>query len=262
MATTSQTYTDAWDPSLAASGQQSPRTILPLLQQLVPFESVVDLGCGTGTWLAAFEAAGIRDVLGVEGEWIDAPDGHGRKAALQVPRDRLLARDLAQPLRLDRTFDLAMSLEVAEHLPPDAAGPFVASLTGLAPVVMFSAAAPFQGGTGHLNEQWPSYWARLFEEHGFVGVDCLRPQIWADPSVAWYYRQNVVLFVRRSALADHPALAELHGTLGGRVLDMAHPERYVQLARTSNRVAYERTRGLAERRAPRLLKTLRDLRRR
>ena len=70
-------------------------------------------------------------------------------------------------------------LEVAEHIPPECADIFVESLTwGLAPVIMFSAAVPGQGGTLHLNEQWPAYWASKFAQHGYVLIDCLRPQLW------------------------------------------------------------------------------------
>ena len=65
-------------------------------------------------------------------------------------------RDLAQPLQIDRRFDLALSLEVAEHLPPECGSEFVQTLTDLSSVILFSAAIPFQGGTDHLNEQWPS----------------------------------------------------------------------------------------------------------
>jgi hypothetical protein len=61
-----------------------------------------------------------------------------------------------------RTFDLAICLEVAEHLPPEAAEGFIDSLTRLAPVVLFSAAITFQVGNQHLNGQWPDYWATLF----------------------------------------------------------------------------------------------------
>lgn len=70
-----------------------------------------------------------------------------------------MPKDLTQPLSLGRKFDLCVSMEVAEHLPPSRADSFVADLVGLAPVVLFSAAVPEQGGTNHLNEQWPDYGA-------------------------------------------------------------------------------------------------------
>ncbi|MDW8444469.1 MAG: hypothetical protein RML45_09315 [Acetobacteraceae bacterium] len=104
------------------------------------------------------------------------------------------------PIDLDRRFDLALSLEVAEHLPPERAAGFVADLVRLAPAVLFSAAIPLQGGTNHVNERWQAFWAGLFASHGYRAFDVIRPRVWDDPRVEPWYRQNTVLF-----LADgHP----------------------------------------------------------
>jgi hypothetical protein len=86
-------------------------------------------------------------------------------------------------------------LEVAEHLPIQSAGGFVAELTALAPFILFSAAIPGQGGTNHLNEQWPEYWATRFAGHGYRVLDCIRPRIWEDDRIDFWYRQNIFLFV-------------------------------------------------------------------
>jgi SAM-dependent methyltransferase len=200
---------------------------VPLLVELVRPTSVVDLGCGTGAWLETFLHAGISEgeVLGVEGPWLDP-------AALRFPRARLRVHDLREPLVLERSFDLALSLEVAEHLPAQSAAALVQTLTSCAPVVVFSAAAPYQGGTGHLNEQWPQHWAELFARHDFVAIDALRPRIWLNGAIAWYYRQNMAVFVSRSRLADHPALASAFRE-GQPLLPLVHPDRYVRVARGS-----------------------------
>ena len=107
-----------------------------------------------------------------------------------------LAGDLAQPLQIDRRFDLALSLEVAEHLPPECGSEFVQTLTDLSSVILFSAAIPFQGGTDHLNEQWPEYWADRFDARGYVPIDCIRRRIWRNEDVEWWYAQNLMFFVR------------------------------------------------------------------
>ena len=159
---------------------------------------MVDVGCGTGTWCAEFLEQGVRTVLGVDGAYVD-------KSQLMIPPGSFLARDLAAPLRLDRTFDLAISMEVAEHLPPERGASFVDDLTRLAPIVLFSAAIPGQGGTSHVNEQWPSYWDGLFRKRGFRAIDCLRARFWDDPSIDWWYRQNMFLFVREDRLPEFPA---------------------------------------------------------
>ena len=87
-----------------------------------------------------------------------------------------------------------MSLEVAEHLPLESAETFVDSLTKHGNFIFFSAAAPFQTGTGHVNENWCEYWAALFAAKGFEPLDIIRDQIWSDESVPYWYRQNARLF--------------------------------------------------------------------
>lgn len=173
--------------------QASYRSSGPILQaafELVECTSVVDVGCGVGPWLRAVGECGVDDFLGIDGQWVPAD-------RLAIPADRFLAHDLRQPLELGRRFDLAICVEVAEHLPADAAATLVRTLTSLAPAILFSAAVPDQGGDGHINEQWPDYWARLFRAHGFGAHDCIRLPLWNDPRVDWWYRQNVLLYADR-----------------------------------------------------------------
>lgn len=92
--------------------------MVPLVLQLLPVRSVVDVGCGDGSWLSVFRKLGVTDILGVDGEYVD-------QDILQIPQDCFQALDLTKPFRLQRAFDLAISLEVAEHLPPDCAPAFV-----------------------------------------------------------------------------------------------------------------------------------------
>ena len=122
----------------------------------------------------------------------------------------VIAADSAQPLRLDRRFDLVVTLEVAEHLPKTDASTFVQSLTELGPVVLFSAAIPFQGGENHLNEQWPDYWAHLFHNRGYRAVDCLRKKTWHNDKVEPWYAQNILLFVHPDEIASSPRLCQLN----------------------------------------------------
>lgn len=218
-------YVRGWHAAALAGARRSPDEVVPLLMDLLGPTSVADIGCGPGTWLAAFREQGVYDLLGVEGQWLD-------RLLLQIPAEQFLEHDLEDPLPVARRFDLVLSLEVAEHLPERKAPQLVDTLTRLAPVVAFSAAVPYQGGTRHINEQWPGYWAALFEARGYVPVDCLRPRLWLNEKVAWYYRQNLLLFVEEQALARVPRLArarEAHGD----ALPLVHPERYLQLVRFS-----------------------------
>jgi SAM-dependent methyltransferase len=193
------TYTKAWYEASSGPARQSAEAIVPIVMELLSPVSVCDVGCGLGAWLRVFEEQGVQDVLGIDSEGMP----HDR---LEIPADRFLARDLSKGLELDRTFDLAVSLEVAEHLPPEAGPAFVQALARLAPAVLFSAAIPNQGGRNHLNEQWPDYWEREFSASGYVAVDCIRSRIWQDDRIPFWYRQNTVLFVTGSILESRSSL--------------------------------------------------------
>ena len=193
---------------------------MPQVLELLRPRSVVDVGCGCGTWLAVFRRHGVEDVLGIDGDYVD-------REQLDIPREQFFPHDLMTRLRLGRTFDLAMSLEVAEHLPPEAATGFVASLTRLAPRVLFSAAVPHQGGEGHVNRQWPAYWAELFGAHGYVAIDCFRRGLWLDERVEWWYAQNVLLYVRRDRLDE--ALERELARLEDHTLPLVHPGLYAEM---------------------------------
>ncbi|HEY9662067.1 MAG TPA: methyltransferase domain-containing protein, partial [Allocoleopsis sp.] len=163
-------YTRNFYDSLHEGSRQSARAIVPIVMELIQPKSVLDVGCGTGNWLAVFHEYGIEDYLGIDGDYVDLDD-------LQISKQRFIPHDLKEPLPLDRTFDLVMTVEVAEHLPADLAEPFVKSLTRLSPVILFSAAIPQQGGTGHINEQWLEYWVERFQQQGYTAIDCLRDKI-------------------------------------------------------------------------------------
>jgi SAM-dependent methyltransferase len=176
--------------------ERSAEIVVPLVLSLLQPSSVIDVGCGTGTWLSVFRRHGIQDVLGVDGEYVD-------KTMLKIPLEHFMSFDLTQPLHLNRKFDLVVSVEVAEHLSVEYAQRLVDSLTQLGPAVLFSAAVPFQGGVGHLNEQWPQYWAKYFQERQYQVIDCFRKSLWSNENVQWWYAQNLLLFVQETFLSKY-----------------------------------------------------------
>jgi SAM-dependent methyltransferase len=179
---------------------ESARVVVPLVVSAVEPKSVVDVGCGLGAWLVAFQEAGVDDVLGVDAPWVE-------QAQLLIPPERFLAADLRERFDAGRRFDLAVCLEVAHILPPEAAEPLVLSLAALADVVLFGAAIPGQGGIEHHNEQWPAYWAERFAAHGYAATDPFRAAVWLDPDVKWWFAQNLVCFAQPGAIAARPALS-------------------------------------------------------
>jgi hypothetical protein len=195
--------------------RRSAHVVLPLIFALLPVTSLIDVGCGTGSWLRAAMDLGIDDVAGVDGPWIEP-------AELDIPPERYMSADLTMPVTLGRRFDVALALEVAEHLPPEAAEGFVRTLVDAAPVVAFSAAIPGQGGVAHLNEQWPAYWVERFARHGYEAVDCIRPSVWNDERVDWWYAQNLLLFAEPGALEGNQRLRD-HPRRGETPLPLVHP---------------------------------------
>ena len=219
-------YDEGFFQHQADGSERSARLVLEHLFDLYRPESILDIGCGVGTWLQAAQSLGVKDILGVD----------GADAAHDVPRidkSRILLMDLNQPISVGRRFDLVMSLEVAEHLPGSSARAFVDNLTRHGDLVLFSAALPFQGGFGHVNENWLEYWAKLFEHAGFEPLDILRRTLWHNTDVEWWYRQNMILFRRRTKadviLAGHasePAMSTPHPELFLRNQRFGNPDRY------------------------------------
>jgi SAM-dependent methyltransferase len=241
-------YSEDYHRSVGEGAERSARVIARIVHALVRPESVVDVGCGIGEWLLAFAELGVGDYLGV-----DAPDLS--EDLLSIDSERFLARDLGESLALRRTFDLAVSLEVAEHLPPERGEGFVEDLCRLAPAVLFSAAVPGQGdpeSTGHVNERWQSYWASLFQEHGYGRVECVRPAVWEDPRVEIWYRQNTVLYVSAERLSSDAVLGRSQRENAAFPASVVHPDPTSEhlasrTAQRENRRLKRRIRRLKER---------------
>jgi SAM-dependent methyltransferase len=220
--TDDSTFPEEMQLALREGVRRSAHNVVPLVVELLQPRSVVDVGCGLGTWLAVFREHGVDDILGIDGDYV-------KRNLLEIPASRFLAHDLREPLESDRRFDLVLALEVAEHLPEGCADTFVDSLTRLGELILFSAAVPHQGGINHLNEQWPSYWAERFGKRGYVHVDCLRWHLWSDAEVAWWYAQNTLLYATPEELARRPGLAERYPRAGTTPIALVHPVRYLEL---------------------------------
>lgn len=183
--------------------------VVPHLLRLFQVNSVLDVGCGLGTWLAVFRDKGVLDITGLDGSNVDV-------SKISVPSQNFHVHDLRAPFDLGRKFDIVLCLEVAEHLPGSCAADLIASLCRHADLIMFSAAIPGQGGQNHVNEQWPSYWRALFEQEGYVMLDVVRPAIWNNPEVDVWYRQNIFVYVKNVEDVQRDSrmqMAEIHPDL-------------------------------------------------
>jgi SAM-dependent methyltransferase len=216
----SHLYTQDFYKAQQEGSRKSAKEIIPLILELIQPQSVIDVGCGVGTWLSVFKEFGIKHCLGIDGDYID-------KNMLQIPSEEFLSYDLKKPISIDKNFELVVSLEVAEHLPSECAETFIKSLTRLGEVILFSAAIPFQGGTGHLNEQWPEYWVQYFQKQGYLVVDYLRKKIWNNEKVEFWYAQNILIFVKNDCLHKYPLINEILKKNDSFQLSIVHPNLYL-----------------------------------
>jgi len=206
----------------------SARGAAPKILQIHPARSVIDVGCGVGTWLKVFHDLGVARIAGLDGDYVD-------RSQLTIPAACFVGCDLLEPIDIadvyrqlgnPERFELTLSLEVGEHLPPGRATSLVADLCALSDVVLFGAAIPFQGWQrAHVNEQWPSYWADKFLQNGYDAFDALRPLIWSLPEVVYFYKQNALFYVKRGTPA-HQAFMARYARPTVAMFDVVHPEHY------------------------------------
>lgn len=169
--------------------------ILPVVFKYIQPKSIVDIGCGNGSWLKASKLLGVETVTGVDGVKVDRKE-------LLIEDHEFLLHDLTKPLQLQQSYDMAICLEVGEHLPKSSADMLISSLCTLSDVVLFSAAVPNQLGHCHINEQWPEYWHQKFKEHNFLAYDILRQEFWDHKKVFWWYSQNMIIYGKKGCLDD------------------------------------------------------------
>jgi len=200
---------------------KSAKIVLPVILELLPsINSAVDFGCGAGTWLYVLKNLGISEIRGYDGVWAEKK--------LLIPRENFTSVEFdKEAINLERKYDLAISLEVAEHLPESSARNFIKTLTDSSDIVLFSAAIPFQGGTNHINERWQSYWRDIFDSYGFAGTDFPRKKIWNEPDVDICYRQNITLYVKKEKLETIAVTKEYFSDKGQ--MDCVHPELYIMV---------------------------------
>jgi SAM-dependent methyltransferase len=177
-----------------------------VLRHLRP-ASVLDIGCGIGTWLRAAIDMGVADIYGVDGIALSCKE-------LLFPRERFSVIDLSTPFNLNSRYELVMCLEVAEHLNAAASGTLIASLVNHGNTILFSAACPNQPGQNHLNCQWPDYWQKLLNRHGYACDDSIRWKIWNDARIEPWYRQNMFIAVYNPDFAGNEP----------RIMPVIHPD--------------------------------------
>ena len=211
---------------------KSAQVIIPIIIELAHPRSVVDVGCGDGAWLSVFHKLGVTDLLGIDGD-------HVTKDILRILPENFISQDLNHPISLDRRFDVAICLEVAEHLNASSAETLVASLTNLSDILIFSAAIPFQPGDRHINLQWPEYWISLFSQRGFSVINSLKYRIWNEPNVAFYYKQNILMFVNSWIINESDSIRCEYEKYKDLPISVVHPELFILLTKKISKLSIE-----------------------
>jgi SAM-dependent methyltransferase len=216
---TSILYNDDFYNDHSQMSISSAEEIIPKVFDYIKPRSVVDIGCGIGTWLKVWEKFDVNDVLGVDGDYIN-------RDRLLISEEKFIAANLEHGFNCSRKFDLVTCLEVAEHINESESEKFVKSLCNLGDIILFSAAIPGQEGTYHVNEQYPDYWQKLFAKNKFVPVDCLRKRIWANDRVSTWYKQNLLFYVQEIQLNHLDQLKIQSANTEVSFLNLVHPETF------------------------------------
>jgi SAM-dependent methyltransferase len=243
-------YNSQFYDDQAARSRLSASKIVGLIVELLQPKSVLDVGCGVGTWCAEFRAAGVPVVHGVDGPWID-------KSRLEIPAEDFFEFDFGTeptPFRNPTArphYDLVVTFEFLEHVAAPKADALVEFLSGFGDAVVAGVAIPGQGGTHHVNEQWPGYWIERFAKNGLSPYDFLRLAVWTLQGVEPWYLQNAIGYFRHGPpqqVRDFAEAAVLKTLTHPAAL--VHPKLYYmkmnQILRLSRRVQEQQSKAQAQ----------------
>jgi hypothetical protein len=173
----------------------APSIICPIIINLLKPKSVLDVWCGIGYRWVHFLKHNIEYVW-CDQDFIDKKD-------LVIPEANFFYHNLEKPLSLDKKFDLVMSLEVWEHIDKKYAQQYVESLVNHWDIILFSAATPWQEWVFHINEQFPDYRSKIFQNHWYVCLDIIREKISSKDTDTPVYRQNMFVYVKDTIYQTH-----------------------------------------------------------
>jgi SAM-dependent methyltransferase len=196
--------------------EKSAEEILPFVISNFNPASILDVGCGLGSWLSVAKKLGVSDITGIDGWYVDT-------SKLYISKDQFIKEDLTKAFDLNRQYDLLICLEVAEHIDEQYADIFIASLVKHSKVILFSAAIPEQVGENHVNEQYPGYWQKKFQQHGFEYYDIMRNRFWENDNINWWYKQNMFIVAHKDA--------HLKFDVCEKIYTHVHPQLYIERMR-------------------------------
>jgi len=192
-------YSNKFYADVDSRANESANEILNVVNEYIDFSGlnvIVDIGCGSGAWLNAFLLKSKAKIYGYD--LIDSVAINENRFTNHLGnRINLITCDFEQSTSLNiPSADLGICLEVLEHLENETGKKIIEQMANSCDIVLFSAATPGQGGTGHINEKEHQYWLNQFKEKGFRVYDCVRPSLQKSTSTARYYALNTFLLVK------------------------------------------------------------------
>lgn len=131
-------------------------SLADILIEMYDPKSVGDVGCATGLYLVPFLTRGVVAV-----GWDSADYAVDQKLVPGVEK-----ADITETM-VGINVDLAICLEVLEHIDNDLCGGVIQNLVNMSELIIFSAAQPGQKGTGHINCKPKKHWETLFNIRGY-----------------------------------------------------------------------------------------------
>ena len=175
----------------AVNNYRSAQIILKILFEYYKPNSVIDIGCGIGSWLKAVKEFGIDNIKGVDCNEVD-------ENSLFVPRKYIYIDNLELHKNVNNEkYDLLLNIEVAEHLHNSCSEDFIKMLVSYSDIILFSAAIPYQSGINHINCQPLQFWYNIFSKYDYVCFDFRDKLMDLYEDIASYYAQNILLYVHR-----------------------------------------------------------------
>ena len=226
-------YHFEWHKTHGDETSASAHVVVSLLKLILEVRSVLDVGCGDGRWLACFKSSGVPSIYGVDGEWTDQDH-------LLIDKEEFTVTDLSKSFDLGKRFDIAISLEVAEHVDAECSALFVENLTKHSDMVLFGAAIPFQAASGTSTSAGNPTGLRYSKLRAINASDPFRSQIWQRRDVSVWYRQNMLVYIKRER-SDLISQVEKYLRayhISEMPIDIVHPERY-QLIASYSQIAFK-----------------------
>lgn len=244
-------YDEEFYKQQSQGSYQSAKEIIPIINSFIPnIQSVLDVGCGIGTWLKAWQEQNkLIEIFGVDGNDISGSffyidKSNYKKIDLTTTANAILD-DIKYSLKSSdyrrggvKLFSLTQSLEVAEHIDEKYAQNFIELLTLTSDIILFSAAIPNQGGLEHINEQPPKYWANLFEKYDYLCFD-IRNLFWENDKIDFWYRQNIFLYIHKDKINS----LELPIKPTQNPLHIVHPEKLIGSLEVKKEKENEKNKG-------------------